>query len=238
MTDERSTLLIVEDDAKARDFLADNLTADGFAVHTARDVSEAIAATRSEFPDLVVLDVTLPDGSGLELLSAVRGTDGVADRVDPRTPVLVLSGRSGELDRLRAFERGADDYLTKPFSYRELLARIRAILGRAQERPARGRLRVGSFELDPVSRAVTLSGEPVELSQKEFSLARTLAADPTRVWTKDELLRLVWSHRGLGTTRTLDSHACRLRQKLCRGGDQFVVNVWGVGYRFVDGQPT
>jgi DNA-binding response OmpR family regulator len=238
MNDGQSTLLVVEDDPNTRAFLADNLTQDGFAVSTARCVSEGVDAMASEFPDLVILDVALPDGSGLEILRIVRETDEVAARVDPRTPMLVLSGRAGELDRLRAFERGADDYLIKPFAYRELLARIRAILGRAQERPARGRVRVGALELDPVSRRVTLDGAVVELSQKEFSLLRTLAADPTRVWTKDELMRLVWGHRNLGTTRTLDSHACRLRQKLCANGDRFVINVWGVGYRLVDGAPA
>ena len=235
MTDDQSTLLVVEDDPKTRAFLADNLTADGFSVSTARGVAEGVEAIRTEFPDLVILDVGLPDGSGLEILRVVRDTDEVAARIDPRTPMLVLSGRGGELDRLRAFEKGADDYLIKPFAYRELLARIRAILGRAQERPARGRMRVGTLELDPVSRLVVLDGAVVELSQKEFSLLRTLASDATRVWTKDELMRLVWGHRNLGTTRTLDSHACRLRAKLCVGGDLFVINVWGVGYRLVDG---
>jgi DNA-binding response OmpR family regulator len=238
MSDEQSTLLVVEDVPKTRAFLADNLTQDGFSVSTARCVEEGVRAVATDFPDLVILDVTLPDGSGLELLRTVRDTDEVAARVDPRTPMLVLSGRAGELDRLRAFERGADDYLVKPFSYRELLARIRAILGRAQERPARGRQRIGALELDPVSRVVSLDGVVVELSQKEFSLLRTLASDPTKVWSKDELMRLVWGHRNLGTTRTLDSHACRLRQKLRANGDLFVINVWGVGYRLVDGFPT
>ena len=237
MTDDQSTLLVVEDDPKTRAFLADNLTADGFSVSTARGVAEGVEAIRTEFPDLVILDVGLPDGSGLEIMRVVRDTDEVAARIDPRTPMLVLSGLGGELDRLRAFERGADDYLVKPFAYRELLARVRAILGRAQERPARGRMRVGTLEIDPVSRQVVLDGAVVELSQKEFSLLRTLASDATRVWTKDELMRLVWGHRNLGTTRTLDSHACRLRAKLCVGGDLFVINVWGVGYRLVDGAP-
>ncbi len=123
----------------------------------------------------------------------------------------------------------------KPFSYPELRARVGALLRRTQRRPGMGRLRVGSLEVDPPSREVVVRGERVELSQKEFALLRTLASEPTRVYTKDELLRNVWGFRSRGQTRTLDSHACRLRQKLGRHGDRYVVNVWGVGYRLVDG---
>jgi DNA-binding response OmpR family regulator len=109
------------------------------------------------------------------------------------------------------------------------------VLRRTRERNGHGRLRVGDLELDPVAREVRLRGRRIDLSQKEFALLRALAADPTRVLTKEELLRDVWGFRSLGTTRTLDSHACRLRQKLGGDGDRFVVNVWGVGYRLVDG---
>ena len=179
--------------------------------------------------------LVLPDGDGLDVLGRVREADGVASRLNPDTPLLVLSGRSGELDRLRGFERGADDYLCKPYSYSELRARIAALLARVERRRRLGRLRVGDLEIDPPSREVRLRGARVELSQKEFSLLRALAADPTRVFTKEELLRTVWGLRAMGSTRTLDSHACRLRQKLGARGDRFVVNVWGVGYRLVDG---
>ena len=111
-----------------------------------------------------------------------------------------------------------------------------ALLRRAQGRAGRGRLRVGPLEIDPSSRDVRLRGERIALSQKEFALLRTLAAEPTRVFSKEELLRIVWGYRSLGTTRTLDSHACRLRAKLNAGGDKWVVNVWGVGYRLLDGE--
>ena len=168
----------------------------------------------------------------------VRASDGVASRIDPALPLMVLSGRAGELDRLRGFERGCDDYVCKPFSYPELRARVEALLRRADVRRAPGRLRVGELEIDAAARVVRLRGAPVELSQKEFALVRTLASDPTRVFTKDELLRTIWGFRTLGSTRTLDSHACRLRHKLARGGERFVVNVWGVGYRLVDGPPA
>ena len=122
----------------------------------------------------------------------------------------------------------------KPFSYPELRGRIAALLRRTDRRPARGAIRAGELEIDPPSREVRLRGERVLLSQKEFSLLRTLASEPTRVYTKDELLRSIWGFRAHGSTRTLDSHACRLRQKLGAHGDRYVVNVWGVGYRLVD----
>jgi DNA-binding response OmpR family regulator len=237
MTDETSaTILVVEDDAATRTFLADNLTADGYDLLVAGTAADGLALIEDRYPDLVVMDVGLPDRSGLELLGSVRGADGIATRVDPRLPVLMLSGRGAELDRLRGFERGADDYLPKPFSYPELLARVRALLRRSDDRPSRGRLRVGALEIDPASRTVRLHGEPLNLSQKEFALVRALATAPTRVFTKSELMRTIWGQQSWGTSRTLDSHACRLRAKLAVGGDRFIVNVWGVGYRLCDGE--
>ena len=131
---------------------------------------------------------------------------------------------------------GANKYaLAKPFAYPELRLRVAALLRRSQGRRGAGRLRVGPLQVDPQSRSVLLHDERVELSQKEFALVRILASDPTRVFTKEELLRNVWGFRSLGTTRTLDSHAHRLRQKLsCSGAAKLVVNVWGVGYRLCD----
>jgi DNA-binding response OmpR family regulator len=111
---------------------------------------------------------------------------------------------------------------------------VRSLLRRSGGRRALGRVRVGDLEIDPPARVARLRGEPLELSQKEFALVRLLASEPTRVFTKQELLRTIWGHRSLGTTRTLDSHACRLRQKLGAHGDRYVVNVWGVGYRLTD----
>jgi DNA-binding response OmpR family regulator len=233
--DGAHTILLVEDDAATRTFLADNLTADGFDLLVADCVRDGQRLLEAKFPDLAVVDVMLPDACGLDLVRAVRTADGVASRVDPTTPVLVLSGRASELDRLRGFERGADDYVVKPFSYSEVRARIEALLRRANLRPGMGKLRVGELTIDPPSRDVHLRGRRVVLSQKEFALLRTLASEPTRVFSKEELLRNVWGYRALGSTRTLDSHACRLRQKLGRSGDKFVLNVWGVGYRLIDG---
>jgi DNA-binding response OmpR family regulator len=235
MREELATLLLVEDDRVVRTFLADNLSADGYELVLAGTLREALRALERHRPDLAVVDLGLPDGSGLELVRRVRDSDGLASRVDPGLPLLIVSGRTGEHDRVRGLERGADDFVGKPFSYGELRLRIAAILRRTRDGRRRGRLRVGELEIDPAARTARLRGRPVELSTKEFGLLLALAADPTRVFTKHDLLRDVWGYRAMGATRTLDSHACRLRQKLGRSGDRFVINVWGVGYRLVDG---
>jgi DNA-binding response OmpR family regulator len=236
MNDEpRSTILIVEDDRATRTFLADNLAADGYATLAAATAREGLRLLESAVPDLAIVDLGLPDRDGLELLDEVRTADTLSSRLDPHLPLLVLSGRSGEVHRLRSFERGADDVLQKPFGYVELRARIVALLRRSNGRRRHGRLRAGTLELDPTSCQVRLDGRLVALSHTEFALLRTLASDPTRVFTKDELLRDVWGYGNRTTTRTLDSHACRLRQKLARDGDRFIANVWGIGYRLAEG---
>jgi len=232
--DDASTILVVEDDDATRTFLADNLTADGFELLVADCARDGLRLMETKFPDLVLVDVGLPDTSGFELLRRVRRADGIASRIDPRTPIVLISGRVSEIDRVRGFERGCDDYVCKPFSYPELRGRVSALLRRVNRRRSLGRLRIGDLEVDPPSREVRLRGARIDLSQKEFALLRTLASEPARVFTKDELLRSIWGFRTRGTTRTLDSHACRLRQKLAAHGDRFVVNVWGVGYRLVD----
>jgi DNA-binding response OmpR family regulator len=235
---ERAAILVVEDDVPTRTFLADNLTADGYDMLVAGGLEDALRTLEYHRVDLVVVDVGLPDGSGLELVRKVREAGGPGSRLDARLPLLVVSGRAGESDRVRGFERGADDFVSKPFSYVELRLRVAALLRRSRERRSQGRLRVGELSLDPVGREVRLRGARIALSQKEFALLLQLASDPTRVWTKAELLRDVWGFRALGATRTLDSHACRLRQKLSARGDRFVINVWGVGYRLVEGDVT
>ena len=232
--DDASTILVVEDDDATRTFLADNLTADGFELLVADCARDGLRLMETKFPDLVLVDIGLPDTSGFELVRRVRRADGIASRIDPRTPIVLISGRVSEIDRVRGFERGCDDYVCKPFSYPELRGRVSALLRRVNRRRSLGRLRIGDLEVDPPSREVRLRGARIDLSQKEFALLRTLASEPARVFTKDELLRSIWGFRTRGTTRTLDSHACRLRQKLAAHGDRFVVNVWGVGYRLVD----
>jgi DNA-binding response OmpR family regulator len=226
---------VVEDDERTRAFLCDQLAADGYRVAGAAGVAEGLRAIEVRRPDLVLLDLVLGDGHGLELLDRVRAADGAASRFDPQTPVVVLSGRAGEADRIRGLTRGADDYVVKPFSYPELLARVRCVLRRAAGRQLRGLVRVGDLTIDPAARAVRLGGRAVRLSAKEFALLHALAADPDRVHPKAELLRDVWGYRSSGSTRTVDTHACRLRRKLRTGGRELVVNVRGVGYRLLEG---
>jgi DNA-binding response OmpR family regulator len=185
-------VLVVEDDEATSRFLADNLAADGFRVACASGAAEGIRAIEVRSPNLVLLDLLLEEGHGLELLDRVRSADGLASRIDPELPVIVLTGRTGEADRVRGFARGADDYVVKPFSYGELLGRVRAVLRRTSVRSRRGALRVGELTLDPITRSVRLGGKPVHLANKEFALLHALAEDPTRVYTKRELLRDVW----------------------------------------------
>jgi DNA-binding response OmpR family regulator len=228
------SVLVVEDDEVTRSFLADNLAADGFKVATASGAGEGLRAIEVRSPGLVVLDLMLEDGNGLELLDRVRAADGLASRIDPELPVIVVSGRSGDVDRVRSFARGADDHLAKPFYYQELLARIRALLRRTEARAQRGVLRVAELTVDPETREVRLAGEPVVLAAKEFALLHALAEQPTRVYGKNELLRDVWGYLSIGNTRTLDAHACRLRKKLSGSSRPWVVNVRGVGYKLTE----
>jgi DNA-binding response OmpR family regulator len=226
-------VLVVEDDAATAAFLADNLTADGFRVAVASAAAEGLRAIAVRRPDIVLLDVMLEDGNGLRLLDQLRAADGFASRLDRNLPVIVVSGRGSEVERVRGFSRGADDYLVKPFSYVELVARMQALLRRATGRQRHGVVRIGDLVIDPVERRVTLAGRDVELSLKEYELLRALALDPTRVCTKQELLRDVWGYAATGVTRTVDVHASRLRVKLAGGDRPFVLNVRGVGWKLV-----
>jgi DNA-binding response OmpR family regulator len=228
------TVLIVEDHQLTRRFLADNLAADGYAPLEAPTLTDARRQLRGGEVAIALLDLQLPDGDGLDLLGELRGLDGPDPGLDPHLPVLVLSGRDSEIERVRGLSRGADDYLVKPFSYNELRARLAALLRRSTLRPGARRLRVGPLEIDPQSRQVWLEGERLHLSGKEFGLARMLASAPTRTFTRDELLREVWGYRTPVETRTLDTHAHRLRRKLSTDRRAFVINVWGVGYRLCD----
>jgi DNA-binding response OmpR family regulator len=227
-------VLVVEDDQATRAFLVENLSADGFPAVGAGGAGEGLRAIEVRQPSLVVLDLGLEDGNGLALLDRVRAADGLASRLDPDLPVIVLSGRAGDADRVRSFARGADDHLCKPFLYAELLARVRAVLRRAEGRRARGVMRVGDLTLDPGTRAVRLSGRRIELAAKEFALLHALAEQPTRVYRKQELLRDVWGFLSPGNTRTLDAHACRLRKKLRPSTRPWIVNVRGVGYKLTE----
>lgn len=235
--DTAPTILLIDADDAARATLAEELTADGFATITCGSCATGRELLVSTFPDAVIVDSVLPDGSGLELVRAVRTAAQRDEAIDIDIPVLVVSARCAESDRVRAFEFGADDFLGRPFSYRELRGRLRARLRSRERRRERRTLTAGTVVVDPVTRSVRVGSRPVLLTQKEFSLLRVLVADPQRVFTKDELLRAVWGYRTprATNTRTLDSHACRLRGKLSSaGGGALIQNVWGVGYRLLD----
>jgi DNA-binding response OmpR family regulator len=231
---EIASLVVCEDDTPTLELLCDNLAADRFGVLPAPSASDALRLCRYNHPDLLLLDLGLPDAPGLDVLREIREADGLNSRFDPTLPVIVLTGRGAEEERVRGLETGADDFVVKPFRYPELRARISAVLRRG---PAarEGACRAGEVVVDPARRKVWVGEREVTLSNKEFGLLRVLVGDPTRVFTKRELLETVWGYRGPGHTRTLDSHASRLRRKLDPEHGRYVVNCWGVGYRLIDG---
>jgi DNA-binding response OmpR family regulator len=181
------------------------LTADGYEVRTADSREQALARLSVQQPDVIVLDV---NGKTLGLIDAIRTGDGLglASAIDPTTPLVVLTARVDELHRIRLLDRGGDDVLAKPYSYPELRARLAALLRRARASHAPRLLRVGELKIDLAARTVEMCGNRVELPAKEYELLRTLAREPTRVFTREELLRDVWGHAHGGRTRTLDSH--------------------------------
>jgi DNA-binding response OmpR family regulator len=231
---ETASLVVCEDDRATLELLCDNLSADRFGVMPAPSASDALRLCRYNHPDLLLLDLTLPDASGLDVLREIRDADGVTSRFDPGLPVIVLTGRGADADRVRGLDFGADDYIVKPFHYQELRARIGAVLRRGPGH-SEGPCRAGDIVVDPARRKVWVGDREVALSNKEFSLLRVLAGDPSRVFTKRELLEAVWGYRSPARTRTLDSHASRLRRKLDPEHGRFVINCWGYGYRLVDG---
>jgi len=232
--EDLATVVVCEDDDPTRELLCDHLTADRYRTLPAPSASDALRLCGYNHPDLMLLDLALPDAGGIDVLREIRRSERSAGRFDPELPVIVVSGRSAEADRLRGLTAGADDYVVKPFHYPELLARIANVLRRRRGGRA-GPLRVGDLVVDPVTRRVRVGDREVALANKEFALLRVLASEPRRVFTKSELLRDVWGFRSEGRTRTLDSHASRLRRKLDPDGRRWVFNCWGVGYRLLEG---
>ena len=228
------TVLVVDDDPSIVEVLEHNLTTDRHTVLRAGSAEDALTLLRTTAPDAVVVDQVLPGESGLDLIDTIRA--GRPD--DPwsaRIPVLMLSGHGAGHDAVRAIERGADDYIRKPFHYPELLARLTAALERAEGRRSGDVLKVREITVDLNARRTFVHGKEVTLAAKEFALLAALARDPHRVQTKDELLREVWGFRSAARTRTVDSHASRLRRKLQVAGatDDYVINIWAVGYRLL-----
>jgi two-component system, OmpR family, response regulator RegX3 len=221
-------ILLVEDEESIFDPLRAALEREGFAVTHAGTVEDGLEAFRSASPELVLLDVMLPDGDGRDLLRQVRASS--------RVPVVMLTARGGEMDKVVGLELGADDYVVKPFSAAELIARIRAVMRRTASPEPSGRttLEVGDLRVSLDTREVTRGGEPVELTLKEFELLRMLMEQAGRVVRRTDLMDEVWDPNWFGSTKTLDVHVSSLRKKL--GDDptepRYIHTIRGVGFRF------
>src|SRR5688572_11969799 len=224
-----SDVLVVEDEPDIRSLIVHHLERDGYRCRTAASGGEALARVRSSAPDLIVLDLMLPGMDGLEVCRRLRG-----DPATAAVPIIMLTAKADEIDRVVGLEMGADDYLAKPFSTKELVARVRAVLRRARpgEAPSRP-LAVGAVSLDPARHAVTVAGTAVELTPKEFDLLRALLVAAGRVLTREFLLNRVWGYARADEieSRTVDVHIRRLRAKL-GAEERRIATIKGVGYRF------
>ncbi len=221
-------LLVIEDEPSLVAALRYSLQREGFRVDSAADGVEGLEKARSLQPDLIVLDLMLPRLDGLEVCRRVRATSNV--------PILMLTARADEVDKVVGLEVGADDYLAKPFGMRELVARVRALLRRAPDTADRGQpLTVGALTLDPAGHTVRRDGEPVELKPREFALLRFLASHAGQAFTRDQLIERVWGHDFPGDERTVDVHVRWLREKIEAdpGRPVHLLTVRGVGYKLV-----
>jgi DNA-binding response OmpR family regulator len=222
-------ILVAETHDATRTFLVDNLTADGYAVQAVADHDAALAQLYDTPVDLMVADV---NGPTLTLIDAIRNVERLGAQTPSDLPMIVLTAHVEELHRVRLLERGSDDVIAKPFSYTELRARIAAVLRRTAPRQPRPTIIAGQLRVDLHERRVTVAGTPVQLSDTEYRLLCTLGAEPTRVFTRHELMRAVWGYTG-NRSRALDSHACRLRAKLAGAEHPLIVTVWGVGLQLI-----
>jgi len=222
-------ILVVDDEPHIVELVRYNLAQEGFEVSVAYDGHDALEKVRADAPDLIILDLMLPYVDGLEVCRHLRR--------DSSIPILMLTAKDGEQDRVMGLESGADDYVTKPFSPRELVARVRAILrrtGRDVERPEQAPVSVGGLVLDTMTHEVRLHERLVDLTTKEFDLLGLLMSHPNQVFTRDFLLEHIWGYEYFGSTRTVDMHVSRLREKIedDPNAPTYIVTVRGVGYKF------
>jgi len=223
----QSRVLVVDDEPMVLEVVTAYLERDGYRVSTATNGSEALAAVESMRPDLLVLDVMLPEIDGFDLLGRIRRTSDM--------PVILLTARTEEPDRVLGLELGADDYVVKPFSPRELAARVRSVLRRAQPRTGESTLEFDGMKIDSSTREVSVGGEVIATTPKEFDLLAFLAASPRQVFSRAQLLEQVWdSSADYQDPSTVTVHVRRLRQKLEADAEnpRWLHTVWGVGYRF------
>jgi two-component system alkaline phosphatase synthesis response regulator PhoP len=230
MADAKSKILIVEDEPDMVLGLKDNFEFEGYEVITATDGEAGLERARAQKPDLIVLDVMLPKMSGLEVCKTLRGEGWEG-------PILMLTARGQEIDKVVGLELGADDYVTKPFSIRELLARVRAVLRRTDGTKKRlARYSFGDVELDFEAYEATRGGEALELSPREFELLRYLIERKGETVTRDKLLEDVWGYDSYPSTRTVDTHIAKLRSKIGDSGSEprWILTIHGMGYKFID----
>jgi two-component system alkaline phosphatase synthesis response regulator PhoP len=224
-----SKILIVEDEPDMVLGLKDNFEFEGYEVLTATDGQSGLERARSQKPDLLILDIMLPRLSGLEVCKTLRGEgyDG---------PIIMLTARGQEIDKVVGLELGADDYVTKPFSIRELLARVRAILRRAEGKKRLTRYHFADVELDFEAYRASRAGEALELSPREFELLRYLIERKGETVSRDQLLEDVWGYQSYPSTRTVDTHIAKLRAKIGDSGadPRHILTIHGVGYKFID----
>jgi len=230
------TVLIIEDDPNIADLVEIHLNDLGFTLHRSLDGEAGLARALDHDYALIILDLMLPKLDGFEVCKRIREEDKL-------TPILMLTSKSEELDKVLGLELGADDYLTKPFSIRELIARIKAILRRMDRsrdnhtaEGQQGILRFGTLQIDFEKRKVLLADQPVDLTVKEFELLSLFARNPGRTYNRQELLDLVWGYQFIGYEHTVNSHINRLRNKIEQdsGNPEYIRTVWGVGYRFAE----
>ncbi len=224
----KAKILVVEDEVKLTRLIADYLEAAGFQVLKAYTGKEAMAIFRHEKPDLVILDLMLPELDGFEVARIIRR--------ESSTPIIMLTARVEEGDRILGLEIGADDYITKPFSPRELVARVRAVLRRARGDFPALTLKVGEIEIDPQKRTVTVAGKPVELTPTEFEILSLLARYPGKVFTRLEILEKIQPYGYEGYERTVDVHIKNLRKKIEPDpkNPRYILTVYGVGYKMAE----
>jgi len=220
------TILVADDEPDIRELVQYNLEKAGYRVVTAREGAEALSRAQASPPDAVVLDLLMPVLDGLSVLRSLRSEPATAD-----LPILLLTARGSEMDKLLGFEHGADDYLTKPFSPRELVARVGAMLRRRRPAEDEGVVEIAGLRVDPSRHEASYEGDPLELTRREFGLLHHLARHPGRLFRREELLDKVWGYDYLGETRTVDVHVRRLRAKL-GAGKGLIQTVIGSGYRF------
>ena len=225
VTAPKGLVLVVEDERAIADLERMYLTREGFGVHVEHDGDAGLAAARRLKPVAIVLDVGLPGIDGPEICRRLRAAD-------DWTPILFVTARDEEVERVLGLEMGADDYLVKPFSPRELVARVKAVLRRGRPSGESPSLQAGEVTLDADRRRVTVAGEPVELTATEFDLLAHLMRSPGRVFTRDQLLSAVWGYEAAAGTRTVDGHVSQLRTKL--GDASPIRTVRGVGYSVAD----